>query len=370
MKQDGTGTERISIRRLSVAAYTMPTATPESDGTISWDSTTMVLVTLDAGGATGIGYAYAPVAAAVFIQDTLRSLVEGENALDIPRLNHQMMRAVRNSGTCGISMMAVSAVDNALWDLKAKILELPLCVLLGQAKREMLLYGSGGFTNYTKAQLQTQLGGWSEEGLHYVKMKIGTLPESDVQRIKEAREAIGENVGLFVDANGAYTVKQALKQAAAFQAYDVSWFEEPVRSDNLKGLAFIRDHVPAGMDIAAGEYGYNPWYFETMLQAGAVDVLQADATRCGGISNFLKAGHLCEAHQIPFSSHCAPALHLHAALSLPAFFIAEYFYDHVRMEKMLFEGVAPPADGCLRPDLSRPGLGLEFKKADARSFQV
>jgi len=370
MNQDEDTHNQLSIRKLLVSAYTIPTATPESDGTISWDSTTMVLVTLEAGGKTGMGYSYAPVATAVFIHNTLRPLVEAENAFDIPWLNHQMMRAVRNSGTCGITMMAVSAVDNALWDLKAKILEVPLCVLLGQAKQEMLLYGSGGFTNYAKAQLQAQLGGWAKEGLHYVKMKIGTIPESDVQRVKEAREAIGEHVGLFVDANGAYTVKQALKQAAQFREFGVSWFEEPVRSDNLKGLSFIRDHAPAGMNIAAGEYGYNPWYFETMLKASAVDVLQADATRCGGISNFLKAGHLCEAHQIPFSSHCAPALHLHAALSLPNFFIAEYFYDHARVEQMFFEGVAPPVDGCLKPDLSRPGTGLVFKEADARAYKV
>lgn len=371
MMQEATDTEQEArIDKLIVSAYTIPTETPEADGTISWESTTMVLVKLAGGGKEGIGYTYAPAATATYIQDTLCQLIEGENCFDIPYLNHKLMRAVRNSGTAGITMMAVSAIDNALWDLKAKILDVPLCVLLGKAKNEMLLYGSGGFTNYSKTQLQDQLGGWANEGLHYVKMKIGAIPEEDLNRVRQAKEAVGEDVGLFVDANGAYTVKQALEKAHQFREYGVSWFEEPVRSDNLKGLRFIREHGPAGMNIAAGEYGYNPWYFETMISAGAVDVLQADATRCGGISNFLKAGHLCEAHQIPFSSHCAPSLHLHAALSMPNFYIAEYFYDHARIEKMLFDGVSPPVDGALKPDLARPGLGLVFKEADARQYEI
>jgi len=107
-----------------------------------------------------------------------------------------------------------------------------------------------------------------------------------------------------------------------------------------------------------------------MLAAGSVDVLQADATRCGGITGFLKAGYLAEAHQLPFSSHCAPALHLHPTLCLPSFFISEYFHDHVRIEQMLFDGVSPPQNGTLKPDLTRPGLGIEFKHQDAEKFKL
>ena len=365
-----TSGDSIRIQRVQVAAYKIPTATPEADGTIEWDSTTLVLVEIEAGGKTGIGYSYATEAAAALIHTALKELVLQQNAMDIPFLTATLMRSVRNSGTCGISMMAVSAVDNALWDLKAKLLDMPLCQLLGKVHQEMLLYGSGGFTTYTQQQLQQQLGGWADEGIRYVKMKIGTHPAVDTERVRQAREAIGENTGLFVDANGAYTVKQALEKAQEFTQYNVTWFEEPVSSDNLKGLHFIRQHIPAAFNIAAGEYGYNLPYFEAMLHAGAVDILQADATRCGGISNFLKAGHLAEAYQIPFSSHCAPALHLHATLALPSFFIAEYFYDHVRIESLLFDGISPPKDGALQPDLSRPGLGIEFKYRDAEKFKI
>ncbi len=266
--------------------------------------------------------------------------------------------------------MAISAIDNALWDLKAKILNLPLASLLGKVRDDFQIYGSGGFTSYSIGRLQKQLGGWAEKGITQVKMKIGREPDKDVERVKQAREAIGKHCALFVDANGAYTAKQALEKANQFAEFGVAWFEEPRPSSDLKGLHLIRDNAPAGMNIAAGEYGYNLPYFEQMLDAGAVDVLQADATRCGGISTFLKAGHACEAHQLPFSSHCAPSLHLHPGLSLPSFFTAEYFYDHVRIENMLFDGVSQPVNGALHADMSRPGLGLEFKYNDAEKYKV
>ena len=124
------------------------------------------------------------------------------------------------------------------------------------------------------------------------------------------------------------------------------------------------------MNIVAGEYGYNLPYFEKMLDSEAVDILQADATRCGGISGFLKAGFLCEAYQLPFSSHCAAALHLHPALTMPCFYIAEYFHDHSRIEEMLFDGIQKPLCGKMKPDLSRPGFGIEFKYADAEKYKV
>jgi L-alanine-DL-glutamate epimerase-like enolase superfamily enzyme len=236
-------------------------------------------------------------------------------------------------------------------------------------RQSMPIYGSGGFTSYPLDKLQSQLSGWVEKGIKQVKMKIGREPEKDVSRVKAARESIGKETQLFVDANGAYDAKQAIDKAWKFSDYGVSWFEEPVPSSDLKGLHFIRNHVPPAIKIAAGEYGYNQPYFEDMLDANAVDVLQADATRCGGISGFLKVADVCYAHQLLFSSHCAPAQHLHAALAVPEFYSAEYFHDHVRIEEMLFDGVKPPKDGALYPDLSRIGIGLIFKHKDAEKYK-
>jgi L-alanine-DL-glutamate epimerase-like enolase superfamily enzyme len=218
--------------------------------------------------------------------------------------------------------------------------------------------------------LGEQLGRWVSAGIPRVKMKVGREPARDVARVKAAREAIGSDAELFVDANGAYGRKQALAMALSFDDLGVSWFEEPVSSDDLDGLRLIRDRAPPGMDITAGEYGYELTYFRRMLAAGAVDVLQADATRCAGITGFMKAAALCEAYGLPLSSHCAPAVHLHAACAAAPVRHIEYFHDHVRIEQLLFDGAPAPVQGALQPDLSRPGLGLEFKCADAQRYQI
>ena len=359
------------ITHLEVSAYTVPTATPvESDGTLTWDHTTLVLVEASAGDTTGLGYSYADLGTARLIQEALVPAVLGGDAMDVPAAWDKMTHAIRNLGRPGISAMAVSAVDNALWDLKARLLDLSLATLLGAVREAVPVYGSGGFTNYTIPQLQEQLAGWVEQGIPMVKMKIGTRPWDDVARVKAAREAIGPNAQLFVDANGAYSRKQALGMAERFAELGVDWFEEPVYHHDLDGLRLLRDRAPAPLRIAAGEYGYDLWHFRRMLEAGAVDVLQADVTRCGGVTAFLRTGALCEAHFLPLSAHCAPFLHASPGCSLPSMLNIEYFYDHVRIAHLLFDGVLEPVDGALRPDRGRPGFGLELKRQDAERWRV
>jgi L-alanine-DL-glutamate epimerase-like enolase superfamily enzyme len=201
-------------------------------------------------------------------------------------------------------------------------------------------------------------------------MKIGRKPHDDAARVRAAREAIGSASELFVDANGAYSRKQALAMASSFAELNVSWFEEPVSSDDLEGLRLIRDRASAGMDISAGEYGYDLGYFRRMLQAGAVDVLQVDATRCAGITGFMQAAALSQAFHLPLSSHCAPSIHIHPCCAAASVRHLEYFYDHARIETMLFEGAIEPMNGMLAPDLTRPGLGLEFKRMDAARYAI
>lgn len=356
------------IDRVRVSAFTVPTDLPESDGTIEWNSTTMVLVEVSAGGKTGIGYTYSHVSAAHLIESTLAKSLYGQSAFDIPALWSEMVHAVRNIGLQGLAACAISAVDNSLWDLKARLLDLPLVKLLGAARESVIAYGSGGFTSYSIEQLQKQLGGWAEQGLQRVKMKVGRDPSADPERVGTARKAIGNGVQLYVDANGAYTRKQALAMAEIFAEQDVSWFEEPVSSQDLEGLRLTRDCAPGGMAIAAGEYGYDAVYFRRMVEAGAVDILQADATRCLGITGFLQVAALCQAHCIPLSAHTAPALHTHACCGVVPAYDVEYFHDHARIEQMFFDGAVLPKNGVLRPDLSRSGLGIELKKADAQRF--
>ena len=359
---------QVPLERLSVSVYTVPTDLPESDGTLEWDKTTLVLVDATAASRTGLGYTYADSATATLIRDRLAKLLIGKNAMAPASAYMSMWRAIRNLGRPGICSMAISAVDCALWDLKAKLLELPLVTLLGQVRMGAPIYGSGGFTSYSDHQLAKQLSGWVSEGIPRVKMKIGRDAKRDVHRVAVARDAIGPAAELFVDANGAYSRKQAIAQAQIFAQQNVSWFEEPVSSDDLDGLRLLRDRVPAAMDIAAGEYGYDIFYFRRMLAAGAVDVQQADITRCGGVTALLQVGALCQAYNLPLSGHTAPSLHTHVGCAIPAFRNLEYFHDHVRVERMLFDGFPQLVDGELRPDLSRPGIGLELKRADAERY--
>ncbi|HLY30345.1 MAG TPA: enolase C-terminal domain-like protein [Ktedonobacterales bacterium] len=362
--------DTVTIRRLNVSAYTIPTDEPESDGTLAWDATTLVLVEAFAGNTQGIGYSYADTSTARLIHDVLASVVIGQNALHVQGAWNAMNHAIRNLGRPGVTAMAISAVDNALWDLKAKLLDLPLITLLGASREHAPIYGSGGFTSYTIERLQQQLSNWVTQGIPRVKMKIGTHPDDDLARVRAAREAIGAQTTLMVDANGAYSRKQALAFAEAFAPLGVGWFEEPVSSDDLTGLRLMRDRAPAGMDIAAGEYGYDLDYFRRMLESGAVDVLQADATRCAGITGFLRAATLAEAHHLTLSAHCAPSLHVHPCCAIPNLSPSEYFYDHARIEQMLFDGTPSPKDGALQPDLTQPGLGLTFKRADAERYVI
>ncbi|HXW07476.1 MAG TPA: enolase C-terminal domain-like protein [Vicinamibacterales bacterium] len=367
---DRTLAHETRIERVTAEAFTIPTDRPESDGTLEWRSTTLVLVQTEAAGRRGLGYTYAATAAAAVIRDTLAPLVTGQDAMDTRGVWDAMTRAVRNAGRPGIASHAIAAVDSALWDLKARILDVPLARLLGMARPDVPVYGSGGFTSYTDADLQDQLGAWVETGISRVKMKVGREPERDVTRVGRARAAIGPDVALYVDANGAYERAQALAQAERFAEHRVSWFEEPVSSDDLDGLRLLRDRSPAGMAIAAGEYGYDATYFRRMLQAGAVDVLQADATRCAGITGFMQAGALCDAFHVPLSAHTAPALHLAPCAALACVRDIEYFHDHVRIERALFDGCPVPRNGHLQPDLSGPGFGLTFKRSDAERYAV
>jgi L-alanine-DL-glutamate epimerase-like enolase superfamily enzyme len=358
----------IPVTETSVSVFTIPTDGPESDGTLEWCSTTIVIAEVTAGRVAGIGYTYGDKAVATLIRDVLFPLLRGRDAMDVAGSWVAMTRAIRNQGRPGISSMAIAAVDAALWDVKARLLNLPLVKLLGAVRDAIPVYGSGGFTSYSVERLQRQLAGWVERGIGAVKMKVGRVPADDDLRVRSAREAIDEQTGLFVDANGAYSARQAIAHAEAFARARVTWFEEPVSSDDLEGLRFVREHAPAGMDIAAGEYGYDLYYFRRMLDSGAVDVLQADASRCAGITGFLQVAALCDAYNMPLSSHTASALHVHACCAVARVRHLEHFHDHERIERMLFDGTPELVHGSLRPDLSRPGFGIELKRADASRY--
>jgi L-alanine-DL-glutamate epimerase-like enolase superfamily enzyme len=357
-----------AVDRLSVSAYEIPTDEPESDGTLEWDSTTLVLVEASGGGEIGIGFTYADASAAKLIEGKLADAVRGCDALSPQGGWARMQQSVRNLGQQALSAMAISAVDIALWDLKARLLGVALADLLGRFHQRVPIYGSGGFTSYSDQRLAEQLGGWAREGIPRVKMKVGRDPDADMGRAWVARKAVGDDVELMVDANGAWQRKEALRWMGRFADLGVTYVEEPVTSDDLDGLRLLRDRAPAGMNVAAGEYGWDLPYFERM--ADCVDIQQADVTRCGGITGLLRVDAVCKARSIPFSAHCAPAISAHACCAMETLVHLEYFHDHVRIESMLFDGTLTPDGGCLEPDPARPGLGLELRRDAAEEYAL
>ncbi|MFN7023493.1 MAG: enolase C-terminal domain-like protein [Pseudorhizobium sp.] len=360
----------VSLQNVTAAAYRIPTDAPEADGTICWNSTVLVVVHVEAGGKKGMGYTYAAPEAAGVASGLLGPILCGRDAFAVEGASAAMVEAVRNIGWRGIAANAISAIDVALWDLKAKLLDCPLHRLFGPVRSNIPIYGSGGFTSYDDGRLADQLGRWvREDGCRFVKMKIGAEPEDERRRMEVAKKAIGD-AALMIDANGAYSPKQALRLAETAAALDVVWFEEPVTSDDLEGLSLLRKHGPAGMDIAAGEYGYEPIYFRRMLEARCVDVLQVDATRCCGYTGFLRAAALADAFCMPLSAHTAPALHLPVCCAAPGMMHMEWFHDHVRIEKLLFEGVPTPAEGTLLAGPDMPGHGLTFKTGEAGRYAI
>jgi len=350
--------------KLEISCFTIPTDQPESDGTLEWDSTTIVVVEAVAGGKRGLGWTYAPEAAAKVVDDQLAPLVRDRHADDVAAVWHEAGAQLRNAGRPGIAWCALSAVDLAVWDLRARLHDVPLTALLPQVHERVPVYGSGGFCSYSLDRLRGQLGGWVAQGIPRVKMKLGREPAHDAARLDAAREAIG-SAELYVDANGAFTPKEAIRWARAYvERWDVRWFEEPVPSSDFDGLRLVRSQTT--LDVAAGEYAYVPADFRNLI--GCVDCLQADVTRCGGITGLLRVNGLATAHGIDISGHCAPQLSAHALCGVDRLRHLEYFHDHVRLEQMLFDGVLEPVDGALVPDRSRAGNGLELKRTEGKQW--
>lgn len=362
------------VATFEVAVYEVPTDSPEADGTLAWDSTTIVVVRVGAEGATGLGWTYGARAAAALADDVLSGCVVGTSALDTAGTHEAMVRACRNLGRQGVAGDAISAVDVALWDLKARLLDVPLSALFGRCNDAVEIYGSGGFTTYdddqTRAQLERFVGEW---GARRVKLKVGEswgrCEQRDLHRARLARRVVGDDVALMVDANGAYSRAQAVRIGRCLRdELGVDWLEEPVSSDDLDGLRQVREQL-GGVDVAAGEYLADEYQAHRMLEAGAVDVLQIDVTRCGGYTTWLRIAAAARAAGVPVSAHCAPSLHAHVAAAVPHLVHIEYFHDHWRCDEALFEGTLTPREGVLVPALDRPGHGMALRP-DAAGYRV
>jgi L-alanine-DL-glutamate epimerase-like enolase superfamily enzyme len=346
--------------KLRTGTYCFQTCAPEADGTLSWDATTVVAVEAYADDRTGLGWTYSTAAVAGIVDDHLAGAVEGLDPMDVPRCAEAMRRACRNLGSRGLLAQAISAVDIALWDLKARLLDVPLAALLGRAREAAPVYGSGGFTTMDDTALHAEVTRWLGAGCTAMKIKIGEAwgqnVARDLARVRLLRDTAGDDVTLMVDANGGYTRGQARRVGAALDELGVAWFEEPVSSDDLEGLAAVRDALRC--DVTAGEYAGD--VYEAARLCPVVDCLQLDVTRCGGYTGFLRGSAVAAAHNLDVSAHCAPALHAPIAVAVPNFRHVEWFADHARLEPVLADGVPPVQGGMLRPG-GGPGHGMALR---------
>lgn len=358
-------TDAARITGVDVDVYTVDTPGPEADGTLSWSSTTAVVAHIRADEQVGLGWTYSSPAAAAVIREHLASVLTGRHPGDIAGAWDAMHRACRNFGTRGMVMQALSALDIALWDLKARLVDQPLVALFGQCRDTVPIYGSGGFTTLDENQLADQVATWTSSGCRAMKIKIGqdwgARVDRDLDRVNQLRELAGDQVELMVDANGGYTVGQAVRVGTALDELGVIWFEEPVSSDDIDGLARLRGMLRC--DVAAGEYVSD--LYDTRRLAPAVDCLQLDATRCGGYTGWRAAAAFAAAHNLQVSAHCAPALHAPVAASIPNLRHIEYFIDHTRLEPILFDGIAEPVAGRLTPNCTVPGHGYRLAPSAA-----
>jgi L-alanine-DL-glutamate epimerase-like enolase superfamily enzyme len=357
-----------TINHVEAAVYTVDTPEPEADGTLQWASTTAVVVHVHSGAHRGVGWTYSSPAAATLIRGELADMLTGRDALDVHGAFAAMQRGTRNLGTKGLVMQAISAVDIALWDLKARLLDCSLTAVLGQLRQSVPIYGSGGFTTLDDDQLAEQVDGWRDAGCTAMKIKIGQSwgadVDRDVERVRQLRDLAGGDVDLMVDANGGYTTGQAWRVGAELDDLGVVWFEEPVSSDDVDGLGLLRGALRC--DVAAGEYASD--VYDARRLTPVVDCLQLDVTRCGGYTGWLAGAAVAASHNLQVSGHCAPSLHAPVAASVPNLRHVEYFVDHVRLEPKLFDGIPRPHCGALAPNQGCVGHGMSLA-ADAERYR-
>lgn len=350
----------MSIDKLEVKYFEIPTETPERDGTLEWLSTGLVTLELYSGSHKGLGYTYADRATASFLVEHALPYLKGKDESQHFLMLDVLKRKYRNLGNAGVTSMALSAVDIALWDLRASVLNISIQNLLGIRRECTPFYGSGFFLDDNSQDLMRQLEKFQNMGIDSFKMKIGDGFNSDISRMKDMRMRIGDEASLFVDANGYYGHKEALELSREMEKFNVSWFEEPISSDDINGLQFLKDRFPFKVNLVAGEYCYQITDVLRLIESKAVDIIQVDATRCEGVTGAMRASQLAHAYNLPVSTHCAPLLHGNIGLSLENLYISEHFYDHTRIEEKYFTHKGSYIDGAYWPSSDQIGFGWDL----------
>ena len=306
------------------------------------------------------------------IIEELKTSLIGEDPMNIEYIWFRMFWSVRGCGRKGVAFCAISAIDTALWDLKAKALNLPLYKLLGPYTDTVTVYGSGGWTNLSEKELVKEQLNWVERGFRNIKMKVGkdfgTAEEEDIRRVAAVRKAVGDDITIYIDANNGYYAKQAIALAPRFEEYNVAFFEEPVLADDIEGLAAVKQ--ASKIPVATGEHEYTKYGFKELLTRGAADILQPDVGRVGGVSEWMKVAHMAHAFNLPVANHAQHLISLHLACATPNLLAVECLGMLEEADRFFYTEIPEPKDGKLSPFPDKPGLGLELNPDVIKKYKV
>ena len=323
-------------------------------------------------GIEGLGTSAGSTAVQAVVEDSLKGVLIGEDPFNIEKLWNLMFWTVRGVGRKGIAFCAISALDIALWDLKAKALNLPLYRLLGPYTDTVPVYGSGGWTNFSESELVAEQVGYVERGFPRVKMKVGKdfgmSEDEDVKRLAAVRKAVGDDVEIYVDANNGYYAKQAIRMSQIFEQFDVKWFEEPVLADDIEGLSVISQSTT--IPVATGEHEYTKYGFKELIVRGGADIVQPDIGRVGGVTEWMKVAHIAHGFNLPVAPHAYQLIHLHVACATPNLKVVEYLGVSDKSDRVWYTEFPEPVNGMWSPYPDRPGLGLELDPAAVKKFKV
>ena len=347
----------IPVRQMTDAINVLPTA-----------MTYTFLQVFTDEGMTGIVPAQGGALNKVLIEDLLKPYVIGEDPLNTERIWEQMYWGSLSSGRRGAAISAISAIDIAIWDLKGKILNQPVHKLLGGHRDTVPAYGSSINRNYTQEELIKEATGYVKSGFKMIKMKIGGRdPNEDLERIKLVRETIGLNIDLAVDVNNGWSLKTAIRMAQKIERYDIYWLEEPILADEMDNLAKLADET--SIPIAVGENHYTKWEFKELMEQGAVEIVQADIGKCGGVTEFIKIAAMADAYGLPVCPHGSAYISVPVVAAVPNGLFSEYIQGiHDPMGQVFIDPIKA-RNGKVIPS-NKPGFGLELNEEAIERLKV
>lgn len=350
----------MKITRISSEEYRWPRHKPISNGKHTYTHTGVCFVKVETdAGVTGVGLSTGGAIVRAAIDQFARQLV-GEDPIDVERLWHTMW-IPKLSGRRGMTTRAISGIDIALWDLRAKVANMPLYKMLGGFRDRMPTYIAGGYYEPGKGlkELAAEMADNVAMGARAIKMKIGAVSiNEDVERVKTVRQAIGPDVKLLVDANCAYRHWEAIRIARRIEDYDIYWFEEPVAPDDYEGHRKIA--AATSIPIATGENEYTRYGFRDLIEHNAAAILNADANILGGVTEFMKVAALAQAHDLDIAPHGAQEVHIHLVTAIANGLILEFYRDTVdpMWGKIYSQTLRLNNDGTVSPP-DAPGLGVD-----------